>query len=219
MEHIASHIQVRGMELACRRIQGRSPSRESHHLVLSLFCLKSLSAQSFQDKAQRLVSAYIPSHSFNLMTHPPPLCHMHPLTPPPTYVFSLSHTNTGMSTFSVPSLSPSTFSLHLHLFLPSLPTPHSVSSLYLLLTFYSCLLHIPHLFPSLFHLCVFPLSFYISPTYLYMLSFTHTYTFTHTHPQNFKHAEQFVFSWKHYIISYILQLEGFLPQFCLRSVS
>lgn len=80
------------------------------------------------------------------------------------------------------SLSSSAFFLHLHLFLPFLPAPHSVShSLYLLLTFHSCLLHIP-IFCPLFStsLSFHCLSIYLPHTCTCSLLHTLIPSLTHT---------------------------------------
>lgn len=139
---------------------------------MSLLCLKSLSAQPFQDKDQRLVSACVPTHSFSLATH--------------THIFCvcLSHTNADICTFLSPTC-PLLPSLHPHLFLLSLalsPIPVSLSS-QCPPTFHSCFLHIPHLFPSI---STTPMSshcfsLFLSPTHVCTHSFTHTHSLIHTH--------------------------------------
>lgn len=131
---------------------------------MSLLCLKSLSAQPFQDKDQRLVSA-----CFRLPTH--------------TYSVCVSHTNADICTFLsptcllLPSLQPHLFLLSLHspLFLsPSLPNAHPspipvfsifpISFLYLL--------------PPMSSHCF---SLFLSPTHVCTHSFTHTHSLIHTH--------------------------------------
>lgn len=139
--------------------------REGLQASMSLLCLKSLSAQPFQDKNQRLVSAYIS---------------------PYTHTYSVSVSLTQMQTYahfcpqpipfyrlSIPIFF--SYLLPFPLFLsPSLPNGPS--------TFHSCFLHIPHLFPLyLLTQCLPTVSIFISHTYVHTFFYTYSFTYTHTH--------------------------------------